>query len=121
MKAIATIPLLLLGALLAFLAILPSCSTAPPPPRTTTERERAMALETLQTAETALVVLQAAGKITAEDNALAMEQLAQLRADVESSATTPVAYSDLLHRVIQFGARWAMPQAPPPAPPPGGP
>ena len=90
--------------LLAALA-LASCAGAP---RTTTVQERADLLALLSTIETALGVMHGTGKIPTSDYQLATAQVADLRAAVAASETTPVSAVDLLNRVLGLAAAWAI-------------
>ncbi len=85
--------------------LLAACSGAP---RTTTPDERATMLATLTTVETALGVLHATGKIPTSDYSLALGQVADLRAAVAASETTPVTAADLLARITALAAAWAI-------------
>ena len=92
-------------ALLATLLALAACAGLP---RTTTPAERAEVGSMLATIETALGVLKATGKIPAEHYAQGMQQVADLRAAVAASETTPVTYSDLFNRALGLAAAWAI-------------
>ena len=92
-------------ALLAPLLALAACAGLP---RTTTVAERAEVCSMLATIETALGVLKATGKIPAEHYAQGMQQVADLRAAVAASETTPVTYSDLFNRALGLAAAWAI-------------
>lgn len=92
-------------ALLAPLLALAACAGLP---RTTTPAERAEVGSMLATIETALGVLKATGKIPADHYAQAMQQVADLRAAVAASETTPVTYSDLFNRALGLAAAWAI-------------
>ena len=92
-------------ALLATLLALAACAGLP---RTTTVAERAEVGSMLATIETALGVLKATGKIPAEHYAQGMQQVADLRAAVAASETTPVTYSDLFNRALGLAAAWAI-------------
>lgn len=91
--------------LLAPLLALAACAGLP---RTTTVAERAEVGSMLATIETALGVLKATGKIPAEHYAQGMQQVADLRAAVAASETTPVTYSDLFNRALGLAAAWAI-------------
>ena len=90
--------------LLALLA-LAACAGLP---RTTTTAERADLGSKLATIETALGVLKSTGKIPAEHYAQAMQQVADLRAAVAASETTPVTVADLFNRAVGLAAAWAI-------------
>ena len=87
------------------LALLAACAGGP---RVTTPEERNTLFATLTTIETALGVLHATGKITTSDYQLANAQVADLRAAVAASETTPVSAADLLARVTALAAAWAI-------------
>lgn len=86
-------------------ALLAACSGSP---RTTTPDERATLLATLTTIETALGVMQATGKLPAGDYALAIGQVADLRAAVAASETQAVTAADLMARITALAAAWAI-------------
>lgn len=86
-------------------AFLVACAASP---RTTTADERATLLATLTTIETALGVMQATGKLPAGDYALAVGQVADLRAAVAASETQAVSAADLLARITAMAAAWAI-------------
>jgi len=90
--------------LLAVLA-LAACAGAP---RTTTAQERADLLALLSTIETGLGVAHGTGKIPSDHYALALGQVADLRAAVAASETTPVSAAELLNRVLGLAAAWAI-------------
>ena len=92
-------------ALLAPLLALAACAGLP---RTTTPAERADLGSKLATIETALGVLKSTGKIPAEHYAQAMQQVADLRAAVAASETTPVTVADLFNRAVGLAAAWAI-------------
>lgn len=92
-------------ALLAPLVALAACAGLP---RTTTPAERAEVGSMLATIETALGVLKATGKIPADHYAQGMQQVADLRAAVAASETTPVTVSDLFNRALGLAAAWAI-------------
>lgn len=90
---------------LAPLVALAACAGLP---RTTTHAERAEVGSLLATIETALGVAKATGKIPADHYAQAMQQVADLRAAVAASETTPVTVSDLMNRALAIAAAWAI-------------
>lgn len=90
---------------LAAALALAACASAP---RTTTAQERADLLALLSTVETALGVMHGTGKIPTVDYQLATTQVADLRAAVATSETTPVSTVDLLNRVLGLAAAWAI-------------
>ena len=90
--------------LLALLA-LAACAGLP---RTTTPAERADLGSKLATIETALGVLKSTGKIPAEHYAQGMQQVADLRAAVAASETTPVTVADLFNRAVGLAAARAI-------------
>lgn len=77
-------------------------------PRTTTPAERADLGSILATIETALGVLKATGKIPADHYAQGMQQVADLRAAIAASETTPVTVADLFNRAVGLAAAWAI-------------
>jgi hypothetical protein len=90
---------------LILLFLLTACASSA---RVTTEAERSLALTTLTTAETGILVAVAKGKVSAEEAALAQQQLAELRALVEGSATVPISWQDVFHRITNFGLQWVI-------------
>ena len=92
-------------ALLAPLLALAACAGLP---RTTTPAERADLGSKLATIETALGVLKSTGKIPAEHYAQGMQQVADLRAAVAASETSPVTVADLFNRAVGLAAAWAI-------------
>lgn len=90
---------------LAALLALAACAGLPRP---TTPAERADLGSMLATIETALGVLKATGKIPADHYAQGMQQVADLRAAIAASETSPVTYSDLLNRALAIAAQWAI-------------
>lgn len=77
-------------------------------PRVTTPAERADLGSMLATIETALGVLKATGKIPADHYAQGMQQVADLRAAVAASETSPVTVADLFNRALGLAAAWAI-------------
>lgn len=92
-------------ALLVPLVALAACAGLP---RTTTHAERADLGSMLATIETALGVLKATGKIPADHYAQGMQQVADLRAAIAASETSPVTVADLFNRAIGLAAAWAI-------------
>lgn len=92
-------------ALLAPLVALAACAGLP---RVTTPAERADLGSMLATIETALGVLKATGKIPADHYAQGMQQVADLRAAIAASETSPVTVADLFNRALGLAAAWAI-------------
>ena len=65
-------------------------------------------LSVLTTVETALSVALATGKIPQADYQLAITQVADVRAAIAASETSPVSAADLLNRVLALAATWAI-------------
>lgn len=77
-------------------------------PRTTTPAERADLGSMLATIETTLGVAKATGKIPADHYAQGMQQVADLRAAIAASETSPVTVADLFNRAVGLAAAWAI-------------
>lgn len=92
------------------LLLMAACTTVP---RTSTELERAEISTMITTVQTALIVMQANGTIEPEEFKLASEQLAQIRQEVAASEHTAVGWGDIVLRVANLAAQWAV-GAPPP-------
>ena len=92
---------LLLAALLLFTA----CAGLP---RVTTPEERATLLTTLTTIETGLAVMHSTGKLPTEHYGVALGQVADLRAAVAASETSPVSVADIVNRATALAAAWAI-------------
>lgn len=86
--------------------LLAGCATAP---RISTEQEREIARTTLSLAETAIAAARVAGKIDQTSYDRAIDQLGELRHLVESSASVPIQWSDVVHRVSNFALAWVPP------------
>lgn len=97
------LPLIVLA--LFALAFLPGCASSP---RVTTPAEREVATQTLAMAETALGALLVAGKIPSADYHLAMDQAVELQKQIDASATTPVSWSSIYLRVLNFALQWGV-------------
>jgi len=95
---------------LSALLLLAACMT---PPRTSTVLERAEISTMITTVQTALIIMQANGTIEPEEFQLASQQLAQIRQEVIASEHTAVGWGDIVLRVANIAAQWAI-GAPPP-------
>lgn len=90
---------------IASLALLAACSTTP---RVSTESERNAARAMLTTIETGVTALAVTGHLTDEQLHLAIQQIADLRQEVDDSAFTPKTWADLLQRITNLALQWAI-------------
>lgn len=90
-----------------FLFLFLGCAT---PARVTTEAERASASKLLSLISIAVSVAKTDGKVHQGDYDRAMQTIAQLRQEIEDSATVPLDVSDVLLRIGDLAVAWQVPK-----------
>lgn len=87
-----------------------ACAACVASPRLSTPSERDSLYAVITTAETAVTVAALAGKIPPADLALVQAQIAELRALVASTETTPTDWAAVLNKVALLSAAWIVRQ-----------
>lgn len=85
--------------------LLTACTATP---RTSTEDERAKANLWITNLETGLTLALATGKITPNDFNAAKATVIGLRSLVEESKTKPMSWADVLQRILNAAAQYAV-------------